>query len=205
MKIRKQICIDDNLIITLDNVQTIGEKIAVSAIRKRLRFDSKYLKDIYHGLIRDLNHSVKNNETISNGYDVAQEAICFLCNFLGHKLGEICIKNIHGGYDCIRLATFKIVYNYLRKQVKSIKENEFDFDMLNNYLVDIDIEEDFNYANTNRIIRKLNLTQKELSVLKYCYNQMTYTNISEILHIDRKTISRRKQKIREKYLALLPI
>ena len=45
----------------------------------------------------------------------------------------------------------------------------------------------------------MSLTKQELEVLNCLYNQMTYTNISELLHIDRKTISRRKKKIQEKY------
>ncbi|MGN0798796.1 MAG: LuxR C-terminal-related transcriptional regulator, partial [Christensenellales bacterium] len=61
------------------------------------------------------------------------------------------------------------------------------------------LKEPEDYIRVKKIIQKLSLTKQELEVLNCLYNQMTYTNIAELLHIDRKTISRRKKKIQEKF------
>src|SRR5574344_1062449 len=55
-----------------------------------------------------------------------QEAICFLCSFIGHKLGEICVPNIHKKLDCIRLACYKHIYTYLRKERKVMEQEDID-------------------------------------------------------------------------------
>jgi len=201
MKELKEICISDDLVITKENVQTIGEKIAVSAMQKRMRFETKYLNKTYRELIYSLQHELSIKETISSGYDVAQEAICFLCNFIGHKLGEVCIKNIHGKYDCIRLATFKVVYNYLRRQVKQIKESEFDFDYIGkNFKINLELDELQDYSKSNEILSKLKLDDSERQVLKYYFNGVTLSNIAEILNVNKTTVLEKRRKIQRKYL-----
>ena len=118
---RKFISLDDETIITQENVQIIGEKIAVCAIKHAQRFAYGTLNSLYNGLIRDISYNLTLEQHFSDGYDIAQEAICYLCNFFGHKLGEICIPNIHKKLDSIRMGCFKHLYNYLRKQKKHIQ------------------------------------------------------------------------------------
>jgi len=189
----------DDIVITKDNVKVLGEKIALCAIKNARRFANGTIDKLYV----NLQHDIFYNNRFSDGYDIAQESICFLCSYLGRKLGEICIPNIHKKLDSIRMGCYKHLYSYIRKERKVLEQIDIE-----NTIIKVDTDlllEPENYARVNLIIKKLNLSQKELSVLKCLYNQMTYTNISELLHIDRKTISRRKQKIREKYLALFPI
>lgn len=51
----------------------------------------------------------------SNAYDIAQEAMLFLCQHIGEKLGDICITK-YGKTTTIRSACFRCADNYLQKQ-----------------------------------------------------------------------------------------
>lgn len=186
----------DDVVITKDNVKTLGEKIALCAIKNARRFANGTIDKLY----TNLQHDIFYNNRFSDGYDIAQESICFLCSYLGHRLGEKCVLNIHNNLDSIRMGCYKHLYSYIRKERKILEQIDIE-----NTIIKIDtdlLQEPENYARINMIIKKLNLSKKELLVLKCCYNNMTYDTISEVLNINRRTVSRIKQRIRNKYLAL---
>lgn len=191
--VNEKVDLRDNVVITKENVKTLGEKIAICATKNARRFAFGQIDNLYYKLQNDIFH--KN--TFSDGYDIAQEAIGFLCSYIGHRLGEVCVPNIHKKLDCIRLACYKHIYTYLRKERKIMQQEDIDTCIIK---VDkIRLQESEDYIRIKKIIQKLNLTKQELEVLNCLYNQMTYTNIAKLLHIDRKTVSRRKKKIQEKY------
>ena len=186
----------DDVVITKDNVKTLGEKIALCAIKNARRFANGTIDKLY----TNLQHDIFYNNRFSDGYDIAQESICFLCSYLGHKLGEICIPNIHKKLDSIRMGCYKHLYQYIRKERKVLEQIDIE-----NTIIKVDADlllEPENYARVNLIIKKLNLNKKELAILKCCYNNMTYDTTAEILKINRRTVARIKQRIRNKYLAL---
>ncbi len=104
----------DNQVITLENVKELGEKFAMSALQNMRRFQGSKIESLYNGLLKDVFHF---NGTYTDGYDIAQECICYLCNYINHSLGEKCI-NIYGKKDTIRLTCYKVAYQYIRKQIK---------------------------------------------------------------------------------------
>ena len=82
MKTQNQVrIINENVKITEENVQHIGECIALSAIKKMMRFAHRPRSQdkLYTGLVEDIYHNKGNNTTFSDGYDLASEVICFLC------------------------------------------------------------------------------------------------------------------------------
>lgn len=191
--VNEKVDLSDNVVITKENVKTLGEKIALCATKNARRYAFGQIDNLYS----KLQHDIFYKNSFSDGYDIAQEAICFLCNYIGHKLGEVCVTNIHKKLDCIRLACYKHIYTYLRKERKVMEQEDIDTCIIK---VDSDcLQEPEDFIRVKKIIQKLNLTKQELAVFNCLYNQMTYTNIAELLHIDRKTISRRKKKIQEKY------
>ena len=85
MKIQNQVRItNENVRITAENIQHIGECIALSAIKKMMRFahHPRSLDKLYAGLVEDIYHSKGYNTTFSDGYDLASEVICFLCHYM---------------------------------------------------------------------------------------------------------------------------
>ena len=71
-----------------DNIQLMGEMIALQVFRNVLMFDYKVVEKLYNGLIKDLHHSNEPNYVISDGYDYVQIAICFLLQFKGRYVHE---------------------------------------------------------------------------------------------------------------------
>jgi hypothetical protein len=200
---REKIDLKDDLVITKENVQIIGQKIAVCAVQNAKRFAYGSLDKLYRDLVYDINHKIQSDEIFTDGYDIAQESICYLCNFIGHKLGEVCVKNIHGKYDCIRLACYKHLYCYLRKQKKHIlDEDSLEFEELNKIPVAFELDkEQEDFSKVNQTIRKLELTPDEFKVLVCAFNQMKLQDIADALGICRNTVINRKRIIREKYVA----
>lgn len=199
MKKRKCISLEDSLVITLDNVQTIGEKIAVCAVKNAKRFAYGSLDKLYKGLIHNISCNLSIDEHFTDGYDIAQEAICYLCQFIGHKLGEVCIPNIHKGLDCIRLGCYKHLYCYLRKQKKHIQDEEDIGWYLNKDL--LEYKESSSYTKVFQIIKALDLTEQEKAIVLYMADGITYNKMAEFMHACIKTIRKRRMQIKEKYIA----
>ena len=74
--------------ISNENVKLMGEMIALQALRTVKKFDMKVADKLYIGLIKDLHHMGKIDYIVSDGYDVAQTAICFLYQFVLYFLIE---------------------------------------------------------------------------------------------------------------------
>ena len=75
--------------ISPENIKIMGEMIALQALRTVKKFDMKVADKLYIGLIKDLHHMSEIDYIVSDGYDVAQTAICFLYLFVGHTANEI--------------------------------------------------------------------------------------------------------------------
>ena len=76
-------------VISAENVKLMGEMIALQALRTHKKFDMKVADRLYIGLIKDLHHMGEIDYIVSDGYDVAQTAICFLYQYVGHTVHEI--------------------------------------------------------------------------------------------------------------------
>ena len=90
--------------ISAENVKLMGEMIALQALRTVKKFDMKVADKLYIGLIKDLHHMREIDYIVSDGYDVAQTAICFLYQFVGHTANEIYGKDRKGKEITIKLA-----------------------------------------------------------------------------------------------------
>lgn len=198
---KETISLKDDVVITKENVIALGEVIAIRAVKLKKRFEGGNLEKLQRGMFYDIYHNKSTNSIYSDGYDIVQEAICFLCNYIGKALGDIIQKSKHGkGFDSVRLACYKHIYAYLRKQIvvhKELKNEELS-------IVKVDpecIQEPEDYKRVDYIINTLKLSEKEKQVLIYSMNKMTYDNIAECVNIHRRTVARIKQRVKAKYVA----
>lgn len=74
--------------ISNENVKLMGEMIALQALRTVKKYDMKIADKLYIGLIKDLHHMNEIDYIVSDGYDVAQTAICFLYQFTGERYND---------------------------------------------------------------------------------------------------------------------
>ncbi len=78
--------------ISNENVKLMGEMIALQALRTVKKFDMKVADRLYIGLIKDLHRMGEIDYIVSDGYDVAQTAICFLYQYAGRKRPRFAVK-----------------------------------------------------------------------------------------------------------------
>lgn len=89
---------NEEMKITVDNVQHFGELIAIGALKTYARYSNGALITLYKSLLRDV-FRPSTQRRFSDGYDIAQEAICFLCNFIGKSLLDTTTDRYGNYYD----------------------------------------------------------------------------------------------------------
>ena len=125
MEKRKNLVLNDDVKISLENLEDLSKIIALSSLRNFEKFaygNSKLVENLHNQLQKDIcHHSEMDN--YSDAYDLVQEASLFLLNFVGRKLGDTCtfIKSTAKAPQIIpiRMACFKTLFAYLRKEIKN--------------------------------------------------------------------------------------
>lgn len=77
--------LNNDVVISAENIQKIGEVIALTCIKTVIVRSGKDLHYLYKGLLRDMNRSKDDYSPFSNAYDIAQEAMLFLCQHIGEN------------------------------------------------------------------------------------------------------------------------
>lgn len=193
-EIKEKLHLLDNQVITRENVQELGEKLAMSAISGMKRFEGRRLDSLQKGLLNDVFH-YSNNRLISDGYDIAQECICFLCHYIDKPLGTKCI-NQYGKPDTVRIACYKIARSYIRKELKKQDMDSIEYMVITDEEC-IQTEED--YTRVRKIQKLLNLTKEEKALFEYMVENVMQKSIAEFLKVSTKTIRKRMNSIRQKY------
>ena len=101
-------------VISPDNVMNIGELIALKTVQRLVLI--KAPRSLYVGLVRDINYKNVPGYIITDGYDLAQSAICFLCEHFGERVLDLCIDSKTGEpvtlYRlCSRVVSNEILYS----------------------------------------------------------------------------------------------
>lgn len=192
--------------ISSDNVKLMGEMIALQALRTVKKFDMKVADKLYIGLIKDLHHMSEVDYIVSDGYDVAQTAICFLYQFAGRKATEIYGKDKRGKELSIKLACYREVDKFidsLRNRLDRRGAIEY-IDFANYKALPMDPvncfeREQTDYTKYDELIEALQLSALELAILDCYMNGMKQAEVCAELGINRGTIYHRKVSIRQRY------
>ena len=195
--------------ISKDNVKLMGEMIALQALRTVKKFDMKVADRLYIGLIKDLHHMGEIAYIISDGYDVAQTAICFLYQFAGRKVSEIYGKDRKGKEISIKLACYREVDHFIEglrnrtdRQGTAVESIDFtDYKALPMDPVNCFEHEQTDYSAYDELVEALQLSALELAILNCYMNGMRQSEVCAELGIGRGTINHRKACIRKRYNA----
>ena len=196
-------------VISSKNVKLMGEMIALQALRVRKRHDFLIADKLYIGLIKDLHHMDEIDYIVSEGYDCAQTAICFLWQFIGQTVDEICGTDKKGNEVTIRLACYREVGGYLDKFRR--KAEKLDYIDFTNYKalpadpVNCFKPEQTDYSKYGTLVEALHLTELELAILNCYMNGMVQSEVCTELGIGRGTIHHRKVSIQKRYYACFGI
>lgn len=198
---KRQYILDDDVVIAADNIKKIGELIALLTIRTVMCRSGKDLYRIYDGLIKDCNKSRDSLDEYSDGYDIAQTAMLFLCEHIGKRLGDIYTTS-RGNVISIKQACFRFTDRYLDKQFTRhlAHTTAISDSVASSYITFIDDESNNDYTAVDALIERMNLTQGEYDVLCAYMSGLTYLEVTQLLKVNRTTIWRRRMKLQNKYL-----
>ena len=196
--------------ISNENVKLMGEMIALQALRTVKKYDMKVADKMYIGLIKDLHHMGEIDYTVSDGYDVAQTAICFLYQFVGHSAHEICGKDKRGKDLTIKLACYREVDRFIDslrnrtdRQGSVVESIDFtDYKALPMDPVNCFEQEQTDYTKYDELVGALKLSALELAILNCYINGMVQSEVCAELGIGRGRINSRKASIRRRYYSL---
>ena len=187
--------------ISFENVQLMGEMITLKTLRTRYAYARKALDWLYVGLVKDLNRSNDAEHIFSDAYDLVQNAICFLFDFIGKSLNDVyTVKN--GKVITIKYATYSLVGRLIDRMRRHF-ERSCDIDFYSEELsVEIGHYEEKDYTAVDNTIECLGLKPRDRVVLDCYMAGMTCNEIAEFLDISRVTVWRRRTRAQVKYKAL---
>lgn len=198
---KRQYILDDDVVITVDNIKKIGELIALLTIRTVMCRSGKNLYRLYDGLIKDCNKSNYSLDEYSDGYDIAQTAMLSLCEHIGKRLGDS-YTTTRGNVISIKQACFRFTDRYLDKQFTRhlTHTTAISDSVASSNITFIDDESDSDYTAVDELVERMNLTQGEYDVLCAYMSGLTYLEVTQLLNVNRTTIWRRRTRIQEKFL-----
>lgn len=198
---KRQYILDNDVVITADNIKKIGELIALLTIRTVMCRSGKDLYRLYDGLIKDCNKSNDSLDEYSDGYDIAQTAMLFLCEHIGKRLGDS-YTTTRGNVISIKQACFRFTDRYLDKQFTRhlTHTTAISDSVASSHMTFIDDEFGNDYTAVDTLIERMNLTQGEYAVLCAYMSGLTYLEVTQLLKVNRTTIWRRRTRIQEKFL-----
>lgn len=200
---KRQYILDDDIVITADNIKKIGELIALLTIRTIMCRSGKDLYRLYDGLIKDCNKTNYSLAEYSDGYDIAQTAMLFLCEHIGKRLGDS-YTTTRGNVISIKQACFRFTDRYLDKQFTRhlAHTTAISDSVASSHITFIDDESDNDYTAVDALIEAMHLTQGEYDVLCAYMSGLTYLEVTQLLKVNSTTIWRRRMKLRTKWLSM---
>ncbi len=196
--------LDNDKVISEENVQHMGKVIALCAIKTVIVRGGKDLHNLYKGLLHDVNRSGNDMSRYFDGYEIAQEAMLFLCQHMGKRLDDIYVTKT-GRKITIKQACFSVADRYLAKNFVShmLNTTSLNEQIMTEPETILDDEQKNDYTAFDGLISKMHLTAVEYETLSILMAGFTMLQIGKILNVNRTTIWRRQNSIRKKYMATL--
>lgn len=190
--------LDNERVISTENVQRMGEVIALCCTKTVIARSGKDLHKLYADLLHDMNRSKDDYSPFSSAYDLAQEAMLFLCQHMGKRLDDVYVTKT-GRKITIKQACFRYTDRYLDKHYTRHMANTVSLDeKLATKLETIPTDEQKNdYTAFDELISKMHLTAVEYETLSILMTGFTMLQIGKILNVNRTTIWRRQNSIRK--------
>ena len=200
-KVNKGI-LDNDVVISSENIKKIGEVIALTCIKTVIVRSGKDLHYLYRGLLRDMNRSKDDLSPFSNAYDIAQEAMLFLCQHIGEKLGDNYTTK-YGKIVTIKSACYRCADNYLQKQYTRHLINTISLDerITAEPVKTLDDEQKNDYTVVDSVAKQMKLTKVERETLSHLMVGLTCIEIAKLCNANRTTIWRRQNRIKQKYVS----
>ena len=192
--------LDNDRVITAENVQRMGEVFALCAIKTVIVRGGKDLHNLYKGLLHDINRSENDMSRYSDGYDIAQEAMLFLCQHMCKRLEDVYVTKT-GRKITIKQACFSVADRYLAKNYVSpmLNTTSLNEQIATELETTLDDEQKNDYAAFDGVVKQMKLTKVEQETLSHLMVGLTCIEIAKLCNANRTTIWRRRMRLQRKY------
>ena len=193
-----------------ETAQTMGERIAIRALKTTYQASGNpFILRLYCGLIVDILHNTKSaTDNVTDGYDIAQNAVLFLLSYRGQKLTDNANNgetDKDGNPITILRACFRVVGRYIdgerQKEYKRAYLEDAD-----GVLYEIPFKWDLptiaDYKAVSRVIEKLKLSQMEKRIFSMRMQGKSRDEIASALNIARGNVNTYLQRIAKKAQAV---
>ena len=210
--------IDEIGIITAENVQTIGERIAIRALKTCYQKGGQpFIYSLYCGIVADITENKKTGAPLSDGYDIAQTASAYLCEYIGKTLQD---KTTDGQTDkdgqpvTILRACFRAVNRYImgerQHDYKRVYVDEIDENGATLYYeipAEWDTPTATDYKHITAVIKALNLTSRQAQILRYRLRGLSVNATAQKMGVTRQAVQNllRKVQAKAKAIGLAPV
>ena len=194
----KIIKVNEDVVISVDNIKEVGEKIALWGLKVKNNLNNRRLDNLFYGLIKDVYEPLGDKEIYSDGYDIAQEVILFLCNYIGRKLGDLEL-DLKGKLVSIKTLAMRVVFTYLDKILRKDNKCKPYKASLKYETVEMNYKEEDDYTKVDKVLEKLNLSEGEQQVLDiYMSGYGTY-EMCRFYNMKVNTLYTRRRNIRKRF------
>lgn len=197
-------------IITADNVQAIGERIATKLLNTIFGASGNdMIKRLFNGLIVDRKTRLNDyKQPLSDGYDIAQAATAFLCAYIGKPIDAPAndgTTDKNGNPATILRACFRKCRAYIYGQAQKHYKNIYIDNPETGEILQVpdfwDIPTYNDFTAVNNAINAMNLTARQKSILAYRMRGKSIHAIAKILCVHKSTIQEHLQAIGKKFNA----
>ena len=164
-------------IISEDNFFAIAEVVTIKATRV-ISLKNKSCRELYNNLVKDIFHNTEDGYILSDSYDLLQEVAIVLYQNIGKTLNDIALnEDITVSKLCNRVIN-RSVY-----KARKYYDNTCPITPVTKAEYSIEDYTDLNdYSKFDEILLKLNLNERQLSVLDCYLANMRYTDILKYLN-----------------------
>lgn len=194
-------------VITVDNVERRGIAIALKALKTVLSHSyNRRLDKLYFGLVKDVENINNPDHIFSDGYDLAQEASCFLCAYMGKSIYDKCAYDVKGRPTTILKACFSRINQMVMNERKdsfvlASPECPEVINMSMPFTIAPTIEESEKQRdNVQSLIQRMKLTKLQYETLMCFLNGMTFTEIARYFGIQDCSLCGRRYAIQKHYI-----
>ena len=196
-------------IITAENVQSLGERIAIRALKTYYQKSGEpFIYSLYCGIIADITENKKTCAPLSDGYDIAQTASAFLCEYIGKALQDTTTDG-QSDKDGNPVTIFRACFRAVNRYIKG--ERQHNFKRL--YVDDIDkngetlyyeipygwdIPTATDYKTVTAKIAEMGLSMNEKKFLTYRLRGYSLEKIAPIMGVKRDTLNVYRKRLKDK-------
>ena len=190
-------------VIAEDNIRRRGEIIAIRAVDTiRGKAGDAVMQKIFGDLLDDIKNIDVPGYVLTGSYDIVQEAMLFLCGYIGRKLTDIIIDK-DGEPITILTACFRVVNVYTKRWQRRANNNMQIDDITRPQMPVpfekyIPIEED--YTSVNEKIQAMKLNRRQAEVLSYRMSGRGITETGRIMSLSRGNVRYALECMRQKYI-----